>query len=76
MTGSCSYSQLKEFPGITEKSKAKAFAKKYGFILVFKYKSKPDGQYDNLGTAKFPDQAESFLASPYCHDIKILYDAR
>ena len=66
-----------EYPGKSDADAAKAFAQKYGYIAIVRYKnSSSASDFTNIGTCKMEDEIRGYLTSPYCHDAEILYDGR
>ncbi len=66
-----------EYPGKTDAEAGKAFAQKYGYIAIVRYKnSSSASDFTNIGTCRWEDEIRGYLNSPYCHDTEILYDGR
>lgn len=65
-----------ENPGLSDQQIAAKLADEHGYILVLRYKSSPDGDYNNLATCQTDEEAAASTNSPYCHDVEVLVDRR
>ncbi len=75
--GSLSLDGLREsHPGCSDEEIARTLAESNGYVAVVRYSSSPGAAPNNLATCSGDDQVEGYFASPYCHDVEILYDAR
>lgn len=66
-----------EHPGKSDADAAKAYAQKWGFIAIVRYKnSSSASDFTNIGTCKMEDEIRGYLTSPYCHSAEVIYDGR
>ncbi|MBT7206124.1 MAG: hypothetical protein HN868_02105 [Gammaproteobacteria bacterium] len=56
---------------------AEVIAKKYGFILVVRYKNltRPS-EFSNFGLCETEEELQAYLSSPGCNHTEIIYDGR
>lgn len=73
-SSSISY-EREQFQDKTDHEIATILAKKYGHIVVLRYKNNPSLDYTDFATCDY-EQVNGYLKSPYCYDIEILYDSR
>ena len=67
----------KDYPGKSDSEVARAFAEKYGNIVIVRYKNSPDASdYTNIGTCNTEAEIRGYLTSQYCHAAEIIYDGR
>lgn len=65
-----------KYPGLTDQELAAIYAKDKGYSVIVRYKSSENGEYNNFGLCKSPDETVAYKNSPYCHDTEIIYDSR
>ena len=66
-----------EYPGKSDAEIAEVIAKKYGYIVVVRYKNSAGAfEFTNFGTCQMEEEIHGYLSSPYCHDAEIIYDGR
>ena len=65
-----------DYPGKSDEEAAKAFAQKYGYIAIVRYKSHGAADFTNIGTCKMEAEIQGYLHSPYCGSPEIIYDGR
>jgi len=65
------------YPGSSDADAAKAFAEKYGYIAMVRYKSFPSASdFTNIGCCNTESDIRGYLTSPYCNDAEVIYDNR
>lgn len=66
-----------QYPGKSDEEIAEAIAKKYGYIVIVRYKNSAGSpEFTNFGTCQTEDEIHGYLTSPYCHDVEVIYDGR
>ena len=66
-----------DYPGKSDIEAARAFAEKYGYIAIVRYKNSENSRdFTNLGTCTTEAEIRGYLTSPYCHETEIIYDGR
>lgn len=69
-------SMRKEFPGKSDKEVASEYAKKWGILIIVRYKIYSDGKFTNVGLCKSEEEVDNYFNSPACVDTEILFDGR
>lgn len=65
-----------KYPGLSDREAAAELAREHGCVAVLRYSRTPGGEPDNFATCANDEKVAAYLASPYCNDVEILYDAR
>ena len=65
-----------EFPGRSDAEVAAAFAAKYGYLVIVRYKRRAGGDYDHFGCCVTGEEVAGYLRSSSCHDVEIVCDRR
>lgn len=67
----------KDFPGKSDAEAAKAFAEKFSYIAIVRYKRSPTAaDYTNVGVCRTEEEIRAYLNSPYCQDAEVIFDGR
>ena len=66
----------KQHPGLSDREIAETLAARYDYVLVLRYRSQADGEYDNIAGCRDDGKIEAYDASPFCLDVDILFDGR
>lgn len=66
-----------DYPGKSDAEAAEAYAQKWGFIAIIRYKnSTSSSDFTNIGTCRMEDEIRGYLSSPNCHSAEVIYDGR
>jgi hypothetical protein len=65
-----------QYPGRTDEEAAAKIAEQGGYVIVVRYKLKPDGPYTNFGLCQTYAYADNYLFNRNLYDVDVIYDRR
>ena len=64
---------VSKYPGFSEKEAARKMAEEDNYAGVIKYMSIGSRKFDKIGLCFSLGEIDSYIDSPNCHDVTVLY---